>query len=515
MKRITWKIFHKLFFSILFSSGMVLLMMAVFSKWSLDRGFLNYVNKLDARGHDAFIVKLKNHYMERGNWSSLQGNIHLWNDLISSTFDLPPGPGFRPPPPKFQGNDRGLREDTPLDQNPENPPPQRTTQKAGERPPMRSGQPGPREQPPRPRFLDHRLTLFDSQKLRVVGPNSLEADQNFVPIELNNEIVGFLGVLPLKKFTAQEDISFIKEQSLAFVGFGFFLLLTAIISSTLLAKHMVKPIHALTQASKRLTKGEFETRVRVFSQDEIGQLALDFNSMAESLQQNRSARQRWLADISHELRTPLTILRGELEALQDGIRPLNVESIVSLHAETVRLGKTVHDLYELSLSDMGALSYQKEDVVPTDILEQELSSFQTRLSEKQIKVVLTISGSHQAIILGDSQRIFQLFTNLLENSYRYTDPNGALEIDVENLDQQVLIRIKDSEPGITGEERAQIFDRLYRIEHSRNRRFGGAGLGLAICKNIVHAHGGIIEALPSSLGGLEIRISLPVKGWTS
>jgi two-component system sensor histidine kinase BaeS len=246
--------------------------------------------------------------------------------------------------------------------------------------------------------------------------------------------------------------------------------------------------------------------------DELGQLAEDFNTLALTLEQNRSARQQWIADISHELRTPLAILQGELEAVQDGVRPLNADTLDSLHTEVIHLNTLVNDLHELSMSDLGALVYEKEQIDIAGVLEQSVDMHRPLAAKHQISVHLNIESSHpdkEISMLGDEDRLMQLFDNLLQNTCRYTDPGGELHIVVKESTDQVRIEWFDSAPGVKEADLQHLFDRLYRVEASRNRAKGGSGLGLTICQNIVHAHEGTITASPSPLGGLKLTIIFP------
>src|SRR5690606_33000223 len=216
--------------------------------------------------------------------------------------------------------------------------------------------------------------------------------------------------------------------------------------------------------------------------------------------------------ISHELRTPLAILQGELESMQDGIRPLDRDAIDSLHHEILHLSTLVKDLHELSLSDLGALVYAKERVNVTEILEQAVDMQQQLANRHGITVTLDIKAQQDDDIievLGDPNRLQQLFDNLLTNSFRYTDPGGELRISLREDHNHVVIEWYDSAPGVNDSDLGQLFERLYRVETSRNRAKGGSGLGLAICQNIVVAHEGTIAASHSPLGGLKLTIVFP------
>ncbi|OPY11429.1 MAG: Signal transduction histidine-protein kinase BaeS [Syntrophus sp. PtaB.Bin001] len=273
-----------------------------------------------------------------------------------------------------------------------------------------------------------------------------------------------------------------------------------------LARRLVKPIKEMAAATHEIASGRYATRISSTSSDELGQLARDFNAMALILEKNEKERRQWIADISHELRTPVAVLQGEIEALLDGIRPVTPETISSLHAETLRLTHLVEDLYQLSLSDLGALTYRKENLDVLDVLRSSVQSYRAEFEKKHIALSLSIPEEAEAIVSADRGRLDQLFLNLLENSLKYTEIGGKLNVGAQFGNGALTIEFQDSEPGVCAEDRERLFERFYRVEGSRNRGSGGAGLGLAICKKIVDAHEGGISVHESPLGGLQVHI---------
>lgn len=219
-------------------------------------------------------------------------------------------------------------------------------------------------------------------------------------------------------------------------------------------------------------------------------------------------RRNFIADISHELKTPLSILSGELEAIEDGIRPLSIKSLSSLGTEVKIINKLVSDLFDLSLSDVGELKYNFQRIELRSSLNQVIDHIEEKFQSKSISLQRDL-GSHPLIIDGDPVRLHQLFLNLLENSYRYTDPMGQVSIRAVVQEKSVLVKISDSAPGVSEENMANLFQRFYRVEPSRNRASGGTGLGLSICRNIAEAHHASIEARPSILGGVCMVITFP------
>jgi two-component system sensor histidine kinase BaeS len=301
-----------------------------------------------------------------------------------------------------------------------------------------------------------------------------------------------------------------ERQSESFIWIALLMVFMSAGLAWLLAYTLGRPLKRITTAAKALAVGRYDIRLPVESTDELGQLARDFNEMAAALEQSEQARRRWVADISHELRTPLAVLRGELEALQDGIRPLTTEAIDSLFGDVMRLNRLTEDLYQLSLSDQGALSYRKAHINPVAILQDDVGALKPEFESKQITIKWTNNLPAPISIYADPDRLSQLYRNLLNNSANYTDSKGQLAISIFRQGDKLVIDFSDSEPGVSELELPQLFDRFYRVESSRNRHHGGAGLGLAICSNIVEAHNGSIQAQSSPLKGLAIRIELPI-----
>ena len=250
------------------------------------------------------------------------------------------------------------------------------------------------------------------------------------------------------------------------------------------------------------------------SGDELGQLVADFNVMAQTLEQYEEMRKQWISDISHELRTPLSILRGEIEAMQDGVRDLNREALESLHSEVWHLGKIVDDLHELCMADSGALHLERKPIDPIEVLKETLKLFHTSFEQAQIEIQSDVLPDKGIILSGDGSRLAQLYANILENTLRYADAPGTLRILCDISAAHLTVAFEDSGPGVPKESLNRLFDRLYRVDSARTRTKGGSGLGLAICRAIAENHGGTISAVNGASGGLRIEIMLPITSST-
>ncbi len=492
------------------SSGVAISMFLVM-QWSFDRGFLNYVNTQDREQSAALSISLANEYTSNGGWEQLASNPQQWHQLISGNSPnlfLSPRQERKPgqPPTDHRRPPRANEADR------RTPPHLRPNHKTEVKQPttrfQRSGHP-PNRRPP-PDLQRPRVALFDADKNTVFGPPDGASTFILSPIVLNEQTIGYLGLKPIKELSDAHDLVFVQEQSQTFLVIALAMMIISMLLSIPISGHLVKPIKHLTRGTQRLTSGKFDTQIPVITRDELGTLSTDFNTLADTLKENENARQQWVADISHELRTPLAILKGEIEALEDGIRPLTLGNIISLGQEVEHLTHLVGDLYELSMSDIGALNYQKcsTDVLP--VLEHCVDTFTDQFSGKDINLSFDSMNLDKAVLFIDPQRIKQLINNLLKNSYRYTDKGGNSLLTIEKQHSEMLIHLQDSSPGVDKEEIPRLFERLYRVDSSRNRASGGAGLGLAICSNIVTAHGGSISAQPSPQDGLWVTVRLPI-----
>jgi two-component system sensor histidine kinase BaeS len=327
------------------------------------------------------------------------------------------------------------------------------------------------------------------------------------PIYYEDSQIGSLALLVSERLYEAIDLAFARSnnQTLRFSAIAG--LLFAAIISLILTMNITGPIRKLGRGTRGLISGEFKTRVSIQNRDELGKLSRDFNILAKTLDKNSESQKQWLADISHELRTPIAILKSELEAIDDGIREFDKETLQSLTHEVKRINNLVNDLYELTLADLGAMKYQMREMDISSCLKAVIETYRDRFKSSEIDLSKSISEA--SIFLGDSYRLEQLFTNLIENTLRYTDSPGKLIIDLTEDNENIQITFSDSAPGVATDVIEKIFDRFFREELSRSREKGGAGLGLAICHEIVEAHSGEIKAEPSDLGGLSIQILLP------
>ena len=464
----------KLFLALLATCLMVIILMSLTMRITFDRGLLDYVNMQDISRTSVLTKILADNYSEHGGWQWLREDGRHWGQLLREKYGPPP---FNPP--------KSLES-------------QKNDSKSNNLPPDQLN-------------LAPRATVLDEQQRYVTG-NMRPADNAArKPIEVDGTTVGWLLISPYTALTDAMAVTFRNQESHVIYIIAGISLFLAVIVAILLARTFLAPVRRLATGMHSLSSGDYLQTIPVTSQDEMGRLAQDFNRLAYTLQKNDQARRQWIADISHELRTPLAILRGEIEAMQDGVRPIATENISSLHAEIMMLSKLVNDLYDLSMSDVGALAYRKQHINVLAVLERSLSTSKEMFRNKDIAIESLLDSNSEAILFADETRLSQLFVNLLQNVARYTTAGGKLRISSERKEGKIDIDFHDTPPGVPKEALPHLFERLYRVDETRNRENGGAGLGLAICKNIVEAHGGSIAAKPSPLGGLWIHVTFPLE----
>lgn len=356
-----------------------------------------------------------------------------------------------------------------------------------------------------------RLVILDHEKEELLGfLHNNETPKNLQSVEHQGKVIAYIGSYPRTRIYTRINQGFIDRlNGLLWVAGLVALLLTALFAF-MVSRLLVQPIQRLSSGTHQLIQGKYGTYITPSSQDELGQLTRDFNELSSQLKAHEESRQQWIMDIAHELRTPLSILRGEIEAIQDGISQADETTIHSLHQEVLHLTRLVEDLYQLSMSDTGALSYQKQALNITELLHECVDNFSSALQQKEIQLLNTDIGQDVFYIHADKQRLQQLFQNIIKNTLRYTDSPGQLHINLSQQQGWLTISFEDSAPSVPDNALPKLFDRLYRVENSRNRATGGAGIGLSLCANIVKAHHGEIHAEHSKLGGLAIKIKFPL-----
>ncbi|WP_149194514.1 sensor histidine kinase efflux regulator BaeS [Luteimonas suaedae] len=448
----------KLFLAILAACAFVVLVYGVAAQIFLRSTFVEYLAEQDAARVAELMPRVEAGYARAGSWDQVRANRDGWIALLQP--ERAPGQPPRAPPVSDQTG--GV----------------------------------------------FRLALLDRDYEVILGNPDAGRDDVIEPVVVDGETVGWMAIVSFEKVLASAESRFFSAQLRAWWLIGTASVLVAALLGWLLSRTLLRRLRGLAGATHRLAAGDYATRIDAGSPDEIGQLARDFNQLAHALEHNERARRSFMADISHELRTPLAVLRAELEALQDGIRPMTPESLSSLHQQVGQLGQLIEDLHDLSLTDIGALAYRRAPIDLAVVLDTVLDGMRARFAAAGLALRARLTPG-PLLMTGDERRLQQLLANLLENALRYTDAGGEVMVTCTRGHGVLRIVVEDSAPVVEADKRARLFERFYRADASRNRASGGSGLGLAICRNIVEAHEGDIVAEASSLGGLRIVLTLP------
>jgi len=277
--------------------------------------------------------------------------------------------------------------------------------------------------------------------------------------------------------------------------------LTALLVTQLLARGMTSPIRGMTAAARAMAAGDYRQRVPETSQDEVGELARAFNTMAAQLERVEQQRRDLVANVSHELRTPVSALQAVLENIIDGVTEPDPATLSVALAQTERLGRLVTDLLDLSRVDAGVLPLIREPVGVRSLLQTAID--EAAMTDRGVRYVVDAAEGLQ--LSGDRQRLQQLVANLTDNAGRHAGPGGQVTLSAQSRPGQVVIDVVDNGPGIPAAEREWVFERFNTGGRSGD---GGTGLGLAIARWVTQLHGGTIVVADSALG-CDIRVTLP------
>jgi two-component system sensor histidine kinase BaeS len=525
------RIVHQL--SLLLLGAVVLAIVAVGGVvfWNLRAGFSDYLKARDEQELDQLMVLVERRAERDPSMDWLRGSRAAMQDLMDdfhrNTGTHPDGPppeeeppprppaeaapiGAQPPAPEdAEAREYGSRRPRPpRDAGDDRPPP----------PPLREGRPG---RPPPPRGerpgvgqaglanIGSRVQIYDPQGQWLAG-RAQAANQGVVQraIKVQGRTVAYLR-LSVGPEPDGVDASFLRRQ---YLGLGLAALLTfalSLLGAWWVARRWSRPLRELRNATQRIARGDLKVKIPESGAQEIAELIGDVNAMTAALQSLEGARRVWIAQISHELRTPLAVLRGEVESIEDGARQPTPDVIANLRDEVLQLGRLVNDLNTLAMADLGRLPCEFIDGDADAALLRVARRFEPRAAQHGLK--LDIQPTHPVAARWDFGRIEQLLTNLLENSLRYTRSPGEVRLRWQADSHELRITIEDTPPGVSPQDMGQLFEPLFRADSSRQRKGQGSGLGLSIARAIVAAHHGSIRAEPSLLGGLMVRVTLPLQ----
>lgn len=502
--------------------------MSLATRFSFQKGFLEYLLEIEQERMSMLAYELAEDYKQDGSFAPLKTPKN-WRKMISSFTRKAPAP---------QGRPDGA---TPAKKLPfETPPP------PPPRPPR--GGPSPVEQARRTLEsvqLHSTLGLLTPDRQQLIAGVKPGPEASWIPISVDGSTVGWLTREPLRGITGSIDLRFHEQQRTAIMIIAALSLLLAAIAAMLMARMLLAPLRRFADTTNRLAAGDFSARVRQnrrmpfldifrlkltssrqapesgpplnvrdahpasWEGDELQVLAKQLNHLAGVLEKNEKARRTFMAEIAHDLRTPLAILKAELEALEDGVRKVTPESLASLRSEVDLLGLLVDDIHTLSLADLGILHYSPQHLALGNHLACTLAGIQGRIEKRGLRLETDLPTTEIAVET-DPARLNQILRNVLENSMRYTESGGVIQVRCHKDGKQAFIDVLDSEPSVPEESLPYLFNRFYTGDAARSRTRSGSGLGLAICQTLLQNQGGSIRALPSPLGGLWIRITLPL-----
>lgn len=378
----------------------------------------------------------------------------------------------------------------------------------------RRGGPQRGNNPQRLALLDQRIILADGQRRviydsddSIMGETLNRRLLNLAePVVVDGQDVGFvLFAQPENDALTQQFFTGVNRGIMAAaVGSG----ALALIIAAVLSRQLVAPVRRLTLAARGIAEGDLSQRVQPSGDDEVGQLALTFNQMAEKLETGEAQRRQLLADIAHELRNPLSTMQGNLEGMLDGVLPLEAAQVATVHDQTLLLSRLIEDLRLLSLAQTGQLPLDKTSVDVGGLVEGVVDDFRPLADSKQVSLETDLGDSLPNVSV-DRGRIGQVLANLISNALRYVPDSGRIAVSAASVNGSVEMSVSDNGSGISDEDLPHLFDRFYRADPSRARSAGGSGLGLAIAKELVEAHGGSIRVESNVGKGSRFSFTIP------
>lgn len=445
----------KLVLSFLFVSLVITLLAAFLARWISVQEFQNLV--LD-QAESRFVAEMTVYYQARGSWQGVMDYLRLRNQPLA------PDPNANKPP---------LQPDL-----------QEQRQAA---------------QPLVFVLADQNGRVVVPAASYRIGDRLTQAEMgDSAPVEVQGQVVGYAlatGSVPALDPREERYLARTNE-ALLLAALG--AMVIALVLGILLARTLTRPLGELTSAIRRMAAGELEQQVAVRSQDEVGELARAFNQLSAELAQLTRQRRQVTADIAHDLRTPLTVIGGYIEAMRDGTLKPSPERLDTIYTEVRHLQRLVEDLRTLSLAESGQIALTRLQMAPSALLERIQAAYQQRAGQFGVELGLQVEPGLPEISM-DPERMAQVLGNLVSNALRHTPPGGRVTLSASRRGQAVALEVSDTGQGIPAEALPHIFDRFYRVDEARQQAEGESGLGLAIARSLVEAHGGTITA-HSTLG---------------
>jgi two-component system, OmpR family, sensor histidine kinase BaeS len=467
------RIVHQL--SLLLATAVLLAVLALSAAvaWNLRSGFSGYLQARDQTEVDRLARQVSLRYADEPQLQSLRSDRSAMRELIDGLL------------PAYVHEQRAADPD----------------------PPTVTDRPGP------PLHMLQRARIVDTEGAHLAGPPMpTHIERLRSAVNIGGATVAY-AELPRPPRLEAIDVRFLQRQYIGLAVVAALTLLAACASAWVAARRWSRPLADIQSAAQRIAQGEFDVALPSSRTLEIGALTQAIGRMAQSLQTLESARRRWLAQISHELRTPLAVLRGELEAMNEGVRTPAPHVIAGLNEQALHLARLVNDLHMLAIADLGGMpcNFDWGDAGPW--LQRHAQRYEPLARQASLDLQIEVTPATQtAPAYWDFDRIAQVIGVLLDNSLRYTQTPGRVQVRgvADAQAKRWRIDVSDSAPAVPAGDLDLLFDPLFRSTHASHPGTGqGSGLGLAIAKSIVVAHGGSISASLSALGGLTVSIDLP------
>ncbi|HEX9115224.1 MAG TPA: ATP-binding protein [Anaerolineae bacterium] len=441
---------------------------ALFTRWATTRAFDNLV--LDQAQAD-FLNEVTQYFGAHGSWAGANESLHSRRG---------PGAGF-----DLRGRDR-----------------------VSQQPPGQRGDGAP----------PYAFALLDPSRTVVVAGGPFQAGEQVpaslpgreIPVDVDGRQVGTILTMGQPVALDPRETLYLATTNQALLYAGLISLAIALILGSLLARTLVHPLAELTAATHAMAEGRLGEQVPIRSEDELGQLAAAFNKMSADLAHANELRRQMTADIAHELRSPLTVITGYVEGLRDGVLKPTQPRFDAMFAETQQLRRLVEDLRTLSLADAGELPLARQPVAAGELLAQVAAAFGPRGRQNGVTLQVAADAGAGVMLDIDPERMVQVLENLVGNALRHTPAGGTVTLSARRDGAAALLVVQDDGEGIAADVLPHIFDRFFRGDPARTGPGGESGLGLAIAKSIVEAHGGTLTAASDGLrSGATFTIRLP------
>jgi len=495
---------HRLFVSVLLALLAVAATGIVLMRQNVTSSFAEYAVNIELDRLDELSGAISRQYTAHRDWRFLSGDRTRWivrelgrlqqkrQGIAPPEAPEPPMPPVPPAPP------------SPPDPLPPLPPPMVAAEAVAPMAPL-----PPRADPTVDVMeLPDRVTLLDAGGNYLAGRRPGSEPGVRRTVKADGRTIGYLLVARAARPSDALATAFLQRLRDSMLIIVVASIALSAIAAVLLASHFRKPIERLAGGARALAEGRYDTRLDTDRSDELGELAHSFNQLAHKLGQAEASRRQWVADTSHELRTPLSVLRAQLEAVQDGVRPASPDTVAAMLRQVLSLSKLIDELYVLARADIGKLDYERQRIDLWQLAREQAAAFAEKCAAAGVTIA-TGDAPSSATVIADPERMRQVLANLFENCIRYCGAGARVSLSAVHDNDVLLMTLDDSGPGVPDSALERLSERFYRVEDSRNRAHGGAGLGLALCQRIVEAHGGQMRFARSPLGGLRVQLILP------